>query len=167
MRQAILFGAAAAGILYFHYLFAAVLPVFAICYLALRVRSIRSDLRQLAAVLAAFLLCALPLMYRVLSLYHTRDTHIVQEMPHPVLTALNILAPVQTLIGFVVIAFLAALVRKIKLPLREKLLGNLLCPFLALIPVAVLFAVSAVTPAHLVIPRYLTVVAPGAATVHR
>ena len=55
MRQAILFGAAAAGILYFHYLFGAILPVFAIYYLAARYRSIKADLRQLAAVLTSFI----------------------------------------------------------------------------------------------------------------
>ena len=38
MREAILFGAAAAGILYFHYLFGAILPAFAIYYLAARYR---------------------------------------------------------------------------------------------------------------------------------
>ena len=58
MRQAILFGAAAAGILYFHYLFGAILPAFAIYYLAVRQRSIKADARQLAAVLASFTLVA-------------------------------------------------------------------------------------------------------------
>ena len=49
MHQAILFGAAAAAILYFHYLFGAILPAFAIYYLAARRHSIKADARQLAA----------------------------------------------------------------------------------------------------------------------
>jgi len=163
MRQAILFGAAAAGILYFHYLFGALLPVFAIYYLAARARSIKADLRQLAAVLASFTLFSLPLMYRVASLYHTRETHVVQKFTHPVLLTLNTLAPLQVLIGFVITAFLAALVRKIKLPGRESFPAILLGPLLALVPAGVFFAVSAVTPVHLVVPRYLTVIAPGSA----
>lgn len=163
MNQGILFGAATAGILYFHYLFGAILPAFAIYYLAVRRHSIKADARQLAAVLASFTLLSLPLIYRVLVLYRTRETHVVQELPHSALAALNTLAPMQTLIGFVATAFLAALVRKVKLPGRDCLPAILLCPLLALIPAGILYGLSAVTPLHLVIPRYFTVVAPGSA----
>ncbi len=163
MRQAILFSAAAAGIVYFHYLFGAILPVFAIYYLIVRARSIKADLRQLAALLGSFTLFVLPLIYRVASLYHTKQTHVVQEMHHPVLMALNILAPAQLLIGFVVVAAIATLLRKLTLPVPESFSRFIFGPLLALVPAAVLFAVSAVTDVHLVIPRYLTVVAPGSA----
>jgi dolichyl-phosphate-mannose-protein mannosyltransferase len=163
MNQAILFGAAAAGILYFHYLFGAILPAFAIYYLAIRRHSIKADARQLAALLSSFTLLILPLIYRVLSLYQTRETHVVQELPHSALAALNTLAPMQTLIGFVVTAFLAALVRRIKLPGRDCFPAILLCPLLALVPAGILYGLSAVTSLHLVIPRYFTVVAPGSA----
>ncbi len=162
MRQAILFGFAAAGILYFHYLFGAVLPAFAIYYLAVRCRSIRADVRQLAAVLASFTLLALPLIYRVAVLYQTRETHAVQKLP-PVWIALNTLAPLQTLIGFGAAVFLAALVRKIKLPGRDCFPAGLLCLLLALVPAGILFSLSVGSPLHLVIPRYFTVVAPGSA----
>jgi hypothetical protein len=163
MRDAILFGAAAAGILYFHYLFGAILPAFAIYYLAVRHRSIRADARQLAAVLATFAVVALPLIFRIVHLYQTKVAHVVQELHHPVLTALNTLAPMQTLIGFVAVVFIAALVRKLKLPGPAYFPAFWLCPLLALVPAAVLFGVSALAPVHLVIPRYLTVVAPGSA----
>jgi len=163
MRQAILFGIAAAGILYFHYLFAAILPAFALYYLAVRHRSIRADLRQLAAVLGIFTLGVLPLIFRIVSLYQTKGTHIVQEVHHPVLATLNTLAPLQTLIGFGAMVFLAALVRRVKLPGRDCFPSGLLCLLLALIPAAVLFSVDAVASTHLVIPRYLTIVAPGSA----
>ena len=162
MNQAILFGAAAAGILYFHYLFGAILPAFAVYYLAVRRHSIKADARQLAALLTSFTLLILPLIYRVLFLYHTRETHVVQELPLKGI-ALNTLAPVQTLIGFVVAAFLAALVRKVKLPGRDCFPAILLCPLLALVPASILFGLSVATPLHLVIPRYFTVVAPGSA----
>jgi len=159
MRQAILFGAAAAGILYFHYLFSAILPAFAIYYLVARWGFIKQDVRQLAAVLASFAVLALPVFFRIASLYQARVTHVVQEMPHPVLTALNTLAPMQTLIGFVITIFLAALVRKIKLPAREAFPVILLPALLAVIPAAILSSISS----HLVIPRYFSVVAPGSA----
>jgi Dolichyl-phosphate-mannose-protein mannosyltransferase len=163
MRQAIFFGAAAASILYFHYLFSAILPAFAIYYLVARGRSIKQDARQLAAVLASFAVLVLPLLLRIAHLYQTRVTHVVQEMPHSGLTALNTLAPIQTLVGVVLAAFLAGLVRKIKLPSRDSFPAILFAPLLALVPAAVFYGVSAVTPAHLVIPRYLTIVAPGSA----
>ena len=163
MREAILFGAAAAGILYFHYLFGAILPAFAIYYLVARHRSIKTDLRQLAAVLITFTLVALPLVFRVAGLYQTKVIHVVQELRHPGLAALNTLAPMQTLIGFGIAALVAALVRKIRFPGRESFPAILLCPLLALVPAGVFFAVSAATPVHLVIPRYLTVTAPGSA----
>jgi len=162
MQDAILFGAAAAGILYFHYLFGAVLPAFAIYYVAVRRRSIAADARQLVAVLISFTLLTLPLLYRVASLYHTKETHVVQELP-PKGVALNTLAPMQTLIGFVGILFLAALVRKVTLPGRDSFPVILLCPLLALVPAGILFGVSATTTLHLVIPRYFLVVTPGSA----
>ena len=162
MRQAIVFGVAAAAILYFHYLFGAILPAFAIYYLAVRHRSIKAEARQLAAVLVSFTLLALPLLFRVAGLYHTRDTHIVQELP-PQWIALNTLVPMQTLIGFMAAVFLAALVRKVKLPGNDCFPAILLCPLLALVPAAILVGVSAATPLHLVIPRYFLVVAPGSA----
>lgn len=163
MRQAIAFGAAAAGILYFHYLFGAILPVFAIYYLIARRGSAKQDLRQLTAVIAAFTLCSVPLIYRIASLYYTKATHVVQEMHHPVLVSLDTLAPLQLLIGFVIAAFMAALIRKLNLPDRESLPAILFGPLLALVPIAVFFAAGAVSSVHLLIPRYLTVVAPGSA----
>lgn len=162
-RQAIGFGAAAAGILYFHYLFASVLPAFAIYYLVARRRSLKVDLRQLAAALTSFAVLTIPLALRVAALYGTRQTHIVQQSHHPILATLDTLAPKQMLIGFVITAFLAALARKIKLPRREKFPEILLFSLLALIPAGLLFAISTNTSAHFLIPRYLSVAAPGSA----
>lgn len=162
MRQAIAFGAAAAAILYFHYLFGAILPAFAIYYLTVRRRSIKADARQLAAVLATFTLISLPLLYRVISLYHTRDTHVVQELPVKWI-ALNTLVPIQTLIGFLAAVFLAALARKVKLTVADYIPAALLCLLLALVPAGILIGVSTTTSLHLVIPRYFLVVAPGSA----
>ena len=165
MRQAVWFGAAAAGILYFHYLFGSILPAFAIYYLVARFRSIKEDLRQLAAIAGTFGVLVIPLIVRVLSLYHTRETHIVQAMRHPVLLALNTLAPMQLLIGFVAAATVGALLRKIRIPARDSW-PTVLVPFLlGLIPAAVLCILSAATPMNLIQPRYFVVVAPGSALI--
>jgi len=163
LRRAIWFGATAAGILYFHYLFGSILPAYAIYYLVVRGRSIREDARQLVGILASFAVLTVPLAVRVASLYHSRGTHIVLGPRHPILSALNTLAPKPLLVGFLLTAFLAALVRKIRLPDRENFPAILLGPLLALVPAAVFFGLSAATPLHLVIPRYFSVVAPGAA----
>ncbi len=165
MRQAIAFGAAAAAILYFHYLFGAILPAFAIYYLVVRFRSIKEDLRQLAAVLGTFVLLVVPLAVRVLMLYHTRETHIVQPKLHPVLQSLNTLVPLQLLIGFIVAAALGALVRKIRIPGNDSWPTVLLFPLLGLVPAAVLCGVEAATPIHLIQPRYFLIVAPGSALI--
>ncbi|MGB8731519.1 MAG: glycosyltransferase family 39 protein, partial [Candidatus Sulfotelmatobacter sp.] len=105
MREAILFGA--------------ILPAIAVSDLVARGRSIKTDLRQQAAGLITFTLVALPLVFRVASLYQSKVIHVVQELRHPGLAALNTLAPMQTLIGFGIAALVAALMRKIKFPGRE------------------------------------------------
>jgi len=163
VRQAALFGAAASMVLYFHYLYACVLPAFAIYYLIARWRFIKRDTRQLAIILATFGLGSIPLVYRVISLYETRQTHILQEMLHPGLVVLNTLVPRQTLIGFLTVSFIAALARRITLPERGEWPKVLMGPLLALVPAVILITVSTITPAHLLIPRYLTAAAPGSA----
>jgi 4-amino-4-deoxy-L-arabinose transferase-like glycosyltransferase len=165
MRDAVLFGAAAAAILYFHYLFGSILPAFAIYYLAVRYRSLKHDARQLAAVLVTFSVLIIPLVLRVASLYHSRETHIVQAVQHPVLLSLNTLAPLQLVIGFVAAVFLAALVRKVKLPGRESWPTALLFALLGLVPAAILCGLNAATPMNLIQPRYFVVVAPGSALI--
>jgi uncharacterized protein len=162
MHQAILFGIASAGILYFsfHYLFGAILPAFAIYYLAVRHRSIMAG-RQLAAMLTSFTLLALPLFFRVIGRYHTRTTPVVQAL-HPASITLSTLVPIPVLIGFALTAFVAAWVRKIKPPGRECFPAILLWPLFALVPAAILFVVNA-TPLHVVDPRYFLVTVPGSA----
>jgi len=166
MHQAILFGVASAGTLYLspHYLFGAILPAFAIYYLVVRRRSITADARQLAAVLTSFVLPALPLFflavpqYQKMDLYHTGDTHVVQQL-HPAG-----LVPMQTLIGFIVTAFVAALARKGNSPGGDRSHTVLLCLLLSLVPGGSLLAIRSATPLHLAItPSDFLVTAPGIA----
>ena len=165
MRQAVLFGAAAAGIVYFHYLFAAILPAFAIYYVAVRYRSFKKDLGQLAAALGTFGVLIIPIVVRVLSLYHTRETHIVQPLHHPILLSLNTLAPLQLLIGFIAAAALAAALRKIRIPGAGNWPTILLVGLLGLVPAAVLCGIEAATPIHFIQQRYFLIVAPGSALI--
>lgn len=163
VAQAAAFGAAAASILYYHYLFGSILPAFAIYYLIARGRFLKSDLRQLAVVVGTFGILVIPLIVRVVSLYNTRTTHTIEQSQHPILQVLNTLAPKQMLIGLLAAAFLAAVVRKIKPPDHACLPQGLLPILLATVPSGILFVLSTATPLRLIIPRYFSVVAPGAA----
>jgi Dolichyl-phosphate-mannose-protein mannosyltransferase len=162
MSYAVLFGASAAGILYFHYLFGAILPAFALYYLLLRGRSIRADARQLAAMLASFVLACAPLVPRFIELFRTRQLHTFAGEPQTWLV-LRTLVPFKLLIAFIVTVFLAALVRKVKFPGRDCSLAVLLCPLFALVPTAVLYGISVATPMRVFVPRYCLVAVPGSA----
>lgn len=165
MWQAVWFGSAAAAILYFHYLFGAILPALAIYYLVVRFRNIKEDVRQLGAIAGTFVVLIVPLAVRVLTLYHTRETHVVQSVIHPVLLSLNTLVPMQLLIAFMVAAALGALLRKIRIPGNDGWPTVLLFPLLGLVPAAILCGVEAATPIHLIQPRYFLIVAPGSALI--
>jgi hypothetical protein len=99
-RHAIQFGAAAAGILYFHYLFAvAILPAFAVGYLLLRGRFLKADARQVGTALLSFVLISLPQVPRFVDLIRTRQTHVYAGTPETLLV-LGTLAPLKPLIAF-------------------------------------------------------------------
>lgn len=164
MRYAILFGAAAAGILYFHYLFAVILPAFAIYYLWLRGCSIRAGAAQLTAMLCSFALVSLPQVPRFVELLRTRQAHTFAEAPKT-LIVLGTLAPLRLrpLVFILATAGVAALLRKVKLPGRESFPAVLLCLLLALVPTAILYVLSEATPMHVFFPRYCLVAVPGIA----
>jgi len=162
MRYAVLTGAAAAGILYFHYLFAAILPAFAIYYLSLRWRSIRASAGQLAAMLFSFVLVSAPLVPRFVTLFRTKQPHILAAVPRTLLV-LRTLAPFNLLVIFLATLFVAVLLGKVKFPRRDCPLAVLLCPLLALVPAAILYGVSVGTSMHVFIPRYCLVAVPGSA----
>jgi hypothetical protein len=160
-RYAVQLGAAAAGILYFHYLFAvAILPAFATCYVSVRGRFLRADARQVWIALLSFLLISLPQVPRFVKLIRTRQTHVFAGTPET-LIALGTLAPLKPLIAFFVAIFVAALVRKVKPPARDVVPSGLLCVLLSLVPLAVLYGLSVATPMHVFHSRYCLVAVPG------
>jgi hypothetical protein len=159
---AILFGTAAGAILHFHYLFGSVLPAFAAYYLVLRSRSIRSDASQLAAMFVAFGLISLPLLPRFLNLFQSRQIHTFAGAP-ATFVLLRTLVPFKMLVGFVLATFLAALLRRLRLPASVSSPAFLLGPLLAATPIAILYGLSAATSTHVFIPRYCLVAVPGSA----
>ena len=162
MRFAILTGAAAAGILYFHFLFGAILPAFAIYFLALRGRSVKASAAQLAAMLASFVLVGAPLAPRFINLFQAKQPHILETVPET-LRVLQTLVPFNLLVIFLGTFVVAALLGKVRFPGRDRSVAALLCPLFMLVPAAILYGISVTTPVHVFIPRYCLVAVPGSA----
>jgi len=162
MGYAVLFGASAAAILHFHYLFGSVLPAFAAYYILNRRRSLKSDAPQLAATLLTFAVIFLPLASRFLSLFRNRQTHTFAGDPQT-FVLLRAIVPFKMLVVFLVVLFLAALIRKVKLPASDAFPAALIGPLTALVPIAILYGLSAATPTRVFLPRYCLSAVPGAA----
>jgi len=159
---AALFGIAAAGIFYFHYLFASVLAALAAYYLLTR-HSPRTDLRQIVVALGSFALLLLPVLPRLKYIYQTRTTHSFADAPQWT-SVIQVLHPgTGQLLVLVGVILLAAVARQLIVPRRETLSKLLLCLSLALVPILCLYAISVTTSVHVFIPRYLLVAVPGIA----
>src|SRR5208337_2559601 len=78
---AALFGIAAAGIFYFHYLFATILLAIALYYLLTRYSQLRNDLPQIGVALGCFAFFLLPVLPRLKYIYQTRTMHSFAPAP--------------------------------------------------------------------------------------
>lgn len=160
---AALFGAAAAGIFYFHYLFASILAALVVYYLLSSRSSIRADLRQIGVALGCFAIFMLPVLPRLGYIYQTRATHSFADAPQWI-SVLQILNPGKwQLLVLASVLVLAALAHRLPRPSREMYGKLLLCASLALVPILCLYAISVATSVHVFIPRYLLVAVPGMA----
>ena len=156
-------GVVAAGIFYFHYLFACVLVALAIDYLLTTRTSIRTDLRQIGVALGCFAIVILPVLPRLKYVYQTRTMHSFAATPQWT-SVLQVLNPgTWQLLMFASVLVLAALAHKLTAPDRKTLSKLLLSLLLTLVPILSLFAISVATPVHVFIPRYLLVAIPGMA----
>ncbi len=160
-KYAALLGISAAGIFYFHYLFACILVALAIFYLLSQARSLRADLLQIGIALGCFLLVLLPVLPRLRYIYETRATHSFASAPQW-MSLLQILNPgtLQLLILVGILLF-AAVARHLIVPDRERLNKLLLCCCIGLVPICLLYTISVATTIHVFIPRYLLVAVPG------
>ncbi len=163
IKYAAFFGFAAAGIFYFHYLFASILAALAVYYLLTRYSSLFADLRQIGVALGCFAIFMLPVLPRLKYIYQTRTTHSFADAPQWT-SVLQVLNPGtgQLLVLAGVILF-AAVARHLMPPHRETLGNLLLCASLTMVPVLCLYAISVTTAVHVFIPRYLLVAVPGIA----
>jgi 4-amino-4-deoxy-L-arabinose transferase-like glycosyltransferase len=172
-RDAALFGVAAAGIFYFHYLFASILLALAVYYVLTRFSHLRNDSPQIAVVLGCFALFLLPVLPRLKYIYQTRTMHSFAPAPQwtwifvPPLQWSGIWEGLNPGTGQLLIVagilLLAVVAHRLVRPYREVLGKLLLCVSLALVPIFVLYAISVNTSVHVFIPRYLLVAVPGTA----
>lgn len=164
---AALFGLMAAGILYFHYLFAAILPALVLCLFIVKFGVRRAMWRQFGVAFAAFALASLPLVPGVEALFRTSGTHVFEKEP-TVWQLLFALAPgwlAFVFIGTAVVALVIAALKSKGAKAAEHFekWHVWACASLGLIPLLILYGVSVATPLHMFTGRHLLVAVPGVA----
>lgn len=159
---AALFGLSAACIVYFHFLFAVILPALAICFFALKVGPRRTQWRQLGIAIGVFALAFLPVIPGLQYMFHTSGIHVFDDPP--TLAELGqVLAQEPPAAVLAVTLLIAAATRRLDLQSPLKAWPILLCTSLALVPILILYAVSAETSLHIFVFRYWLVAIPGVA----
>jgi 4-amino-4-deoxy-L-arabinose transferase-like glycosyltransferase len=159
---AALFGLSTAFILYFHFLFIVILPALVICFLTVKIVDRKMLWRQGSIALAAFALGFLPVIQELQWEFKSRGTHVFDGAPK--LSALGLTLAPGWLPCIVAIAIFVAWATR-KLDLRNGVEGwsILFCASLALIPILILYGVSAETSIHVFVFRYRLVAIPGIA----
>lgn len=164
---AALFGLLSAGTLYFHYLFAVILPALLLGFFVVKAAHRRAMWRQFGVAAAVFTLAFLPLIPGLRYLFHTSGTH-VYEAPPKLSRLLWTIAPGWLPFLAVGAALVALLISALKTrqpvsPGRIEGWRLLVCASLALIPLLILFGVSVATPMHMFTDIHRTVAIPGIA----
>lgn len=157
-----LFGLSAACIVYFHLLFAVILPALAICFFARETDDRKTFWRQAGFALLAFLIAFLPVVPGIRYMMHTSGAHVFAPPPGLVQLGQTLTSKRLAVILFLTTAAAAATRR---LDLKSRLEGwpTLLCVSLALVPILILYGVSKGTPLHIFESRYRLVAVPGVA----
>jgi hypothetical protein len=164
---AALLGLSAACILWFHFLFAVILPGLVLWFFVIKIRDRKTLWRQFGIAAAAFALAALPAIPELAYLFRTSKIHVYELAPN-LLDLARILAPGWLLPIICVTVPVTLLVssfttrrRDSVIPLKRWHLP--LCASLALIPVLILFGVSVGTSIHLFKASHELVAVPGIA----
>ena len=155
-------GVAAAFIVYFHFLFAVILPVLLVCLLALALGLGKTSWRQVGIALAAFAVAILPVIPGLLYMFRTRGAHVF-DVP-PGMGELGwTLAPGWMVYILAATALAATATRRFNLERRVDSWRVLLCASVGLVPILVLYGVSVWTPLHIFVYRHRVVAIPGIA----
>jgi hypothetical protein len=182
---AMLFGIAAACIVYFHFLFAVILPVLFVRLLSLGAprlaletweysasSSVKSTLAEkkiapnswtfIVVALGTFTLAFLPVIPGLLAMFRTRGTHVFELAPQ-LRDLYWTFAPGKTIYVVTAAILLAAALRRFNLERRVQIWNLLLCLGLGVVPILILYIVSVATPLHLFTERHRLVAIPGIA----
>ncbi len=157
-----LLGVTLALIAYFQLLFMVIAPAFLICFIAFKVGNPKTLWRQLGIALGTFTVAFLPVVSGLRFLFHTSTSHVWDNAPK-IADLGRTQAP--GLLPYVLFGavFLAVITRHFDLESRLDGLRVLLCLAMALIPILILYGVSAETSIHVFVPRYRLVAVPGIA----
>ena len=156
------FGLAAAFIVQFQLLFAAILPALLLCFVVLKIGNRKVLWRQLGVALAVFAFACLPVIPRLRYMVQTSGMHVFSGPPSVLelgstLTHKGLLA---ILAGALLVA---ATMRRAHGRDTLQTWPALVCLSLALIPILSLFALSVGTSIHVFVPRYRMAAIPGIA----
>lgn len=159
------FGFFAALIVYFHYLFAAILPAFVLCFFILKAGNRKGLWRQFGIATAVFTVTFLPLIPGLQFLFHTSKSHVFEPPPAfaDVVWTVGDGLTMYVFGASILVAGLLALSGK-----RESMRGKEswqipVCASLALVPLLILYGISAATPIHMFTPRHRLEALPGVA----
>ena len=157
------FGIGAAASTHFQVLFGAVLLVLAVCFLATKTGNTRSLLRQSAIALAAFVVGFAPLLPDLFHLFRNRQAYVFDRTPPRLLELASTLAPgwLAFILGGAVILGVAT--GTLALRTRVDRWPFLVSASLGLIPILILYGVSAGTSTNIFVARYRLVAIPGIA----
>jgi len=159
---AALFGLLAAVIVYFHFIYGAMLPALAVGFFLVKLDDRKNFLRQLCFALAAFCLAFSLVIPGLLYMLRTRGSHVWDIAP-PLSELGWTLAPGWLIYVFLGIALVAAATWKLDVSNRPQWRDALLCASLGLIPILILYGISVATPLHIFVARYRLVAIPGIA----
>jgi mannosyltransferase len=159
---AALFGLSAACIVWFHYLFATILPALVVCFFVVKAGKRKIFWRQFGVSLAAFTLAILPVIPCLRYVFHTRGDYVFEVAP----SLIDLIWTFTPGLGWD-IAGLAVLVAVAWALFHRQIHFQgwqiLFCASLALISVLILFGVSVGTTTHCFTPRHRMDAVPGIA----
>ncbi len=157
------FGFSAAASTHFQLLFGAVLPVLAVCFLAAKIRDVKTLARQAAIAFGAFALVFLPVIPDLLQLFRYRQTYVFERSTPRLVELGSSLAPGWSVFIFTATVLAAIAIRKVDLRNQAGGWGFLVCASLGLVPILLLYGVSALTPTNIFVARYRLIAIPGIA----
>jgi hypothetical protein len=162
---AALFGLLAAWIVWFHFLFATILPALVLCFFIVKIGNRKALWRQFRVAFAVFLLAFLPVIPGLQSLFHTAGIHVFEADPRPLDIVLTLVPTLSFLFVAVCIYILVAATstQRRKAASRNVIMQIQICLSLALIPLLILYGLSARTSIHTFVPRHRLDAVPGIA----